>query len=229
MTVFDLIALGVIAVSALSGLARGAVRELVGLFAFALSAIATVAFLPATAPIARHFVHSGWLGAAIAALVTFVIVFIFLRVLAGTLTARLDRGSVLGSANRFGGLVFGGLRGLLLLGLFALVFDKATPQMFKPGWIVDSASYPIASDAGQVLAKLLPQGAHAIGAFTPDIGKAVNEQGGDDAQSGATEGYSEAPPPPPRETPSSERAKRRNHGYTKHARDSVDALVERSN
>jgi membrane protein required for colicin V production len=229
MTVFDLVALGVIAVSALSGLARGAVRELVGLFAFALSALATVAFLPATAPMARHFVHSGWLAAAVAALVTFVIVFIFLRVLAGTLTARLDRGSVLGGANRFGGLIFGGLRGLLLLALFALVFDKATPQIFKPGWIVNSTTYPMASDAGQVLAKLLPKGARAIGGFTPDIGKAVSDQSGDDQQSGNTEGYSEAPSAAPQETPSTERAKHSNHGYTKRARDSVDALVERSN
>ncbi len=228
MTVFDLIALGVIAVSALSGLARGAVRELAGLFAFALSALATVAFLPATAPMARHFVHSGWLAAATAALITFVIVFIFLRVLAGTLTAGLDRG-VLGGANRFGGLIFGGLRGLLLLGLFALVFDKATPPSFKPRWIVDSAAYPLASAAGQTIAKVLPQGARAIGAFTPNIGDAVNAQSGEEPQSGNTEAYSEPPAPPRRETPSSERAKRTNHGYTKRARDSVDALVERSN
>jgi membrane protein required for colicin V production len=233
MTAFDLIALGVIAVSALSGLARGAVRELVGLFAFALSALATVALLPATAPMARHFVHSGWMAAALAALVTFVIVFIFLGVLAGILTARLNQGSLLGGVNRFGGLVFGTARGLLLLGLFAMVFDKATPQSFKPSWITDSAAYPLASDAGVALAKLLPQGANAIGAFTPRIGDAIDAQSGEDPQSGTTESFSEPTPTPSttrlHKTPSSERAKHPNHGYTQHARDSVDALVERSN
>ena len=97
MTLFDLVVFGVIVISGLAGLSRGAVHELIGLFAFTLSTIATIAFLPATTPLVRHVVHSGFLAAAVAAVISFVIVFIFLKILATTITASLNGG---GSARR---------------------------------------------------------------------------------------------------------------------------------
>jgi membrane protein required for colicin V production len=229
VTLFDLIALGVIAVSALSGFAKGAVHELIGLFAFTLSGLAAMAFLPATAPIARHFLHSGWMSTAAAVIVTFVIVFVFLRVLASTLTASVNRASVLGGANRFGGLVFGGLRGVVLLGLFALVFNRATPEEWKPHWITGGLFYPLASASGRALETVIPKGLRAADGFRPSIGDAVNA---DSANPSAPAEEDRASEPPEsaarRDAPSSERAKPKDHGYTKHARDSVDALVERS-
>jgi membrane protein required for colicin V production len=228
MTLFDLIALAVIAISALSGFSRGAVHELVGLFAFTVSAMATVAFLPATAPLARHFIHSGWLAAAVAAVVTFAIVFIFLRLLASMLTASLNQGSVLGGANRFGGLVFGGLRGFVFLGLFALVFNRATPQELKPHWITGGLFYPAASAGGRALETVIPKSFHAAGAFAPDLGKAVDAQSGDNTQSTDENAVREPSQGPATNVPLSERAKTKDHRYTKRARDSVDALVEQS-
>lgn len=232
MTIFDLIALAVVALSALSGYNKGAVAELLGLFAMALSAIATIAFLPATAPIARHILHAGWVSAVVAAVATFVIVFMFLRLVAAMLTGSINR-SFLGGANRFGGLIFGGLRGVVVLALFALLFNKATPAELKPSWITGGFTYPFASDAGRALGSFLPKKFDPTGGFTDQLGRSIRDE--------STKPDGEAPPveetaPPPDQTapsvrhdpPSSERAKPVNHGYTKRARDSVDALVERS-
>jgi len=232
MTVFDLIALGVVALSALSGFNRGAVAELLGLFAMALSAIATIALLPFTAPIVRHFMHAGWLSAVVAAVATFVVIFLFLRLLTASLTHSVNR-SLLGGANRFGGLVFGALRGVVFLGLMALVFNRATPEALKPGWITEAATYPLASDAGRALQTFLPRTLDLTGGFGGKLTDSITREStkSDDEAAPTNEA---APPsddassPIRHDPPSSERAKPANHGYTKRARDSVDALVERS-
>jgi len=233
MTIFDLIALAVVGLSALSGFNRGAVAELLGLFAVAISAMATIALLPFTAPMARHLMHSGWLSAAIAAVVTFVVVYLFLRLLAGALTSSINR-SLLSGANRFGGLVFGALRGVVILGVFALVFNRATPEALKPGWITNAFSYPLAADAGRALAAFLPKKFDPTGGFGDRLKQSIDEQGArpDDADAPMNEVSTEpASEPSPRLRhipPSSERAKPAEHGYTKRARESVDSLVERS-
>ena len=238
MTIFDLIALGVIALSALSGFNRGAVAELVGLFAMALSAIATIALLPLTAPIMRHFMHAGWLSAVAAAVVTFVVIFLFLRLLAASLTHSVNR-SLLGGANRFGGLLFGAIRGVVFLGLIALVFNRATPEALKPAWITDALTYPLATDAGRALQTFLPKTFDLTGGFGGKLTDTITREStkSDDETAPTSEvappsentsPSEDAAPLIRHDPPSSERVKPTNHGYTKHARDSVDALVERS-
>ncbi len=233
MTIFDLIALAVVALSALSGLNRGAAAELLGLFAVAISAMATIGFLPMTAPMVRHFMHSGWLSAAIAAVITFAVVYLFLRLVAGTLTHSINR-SLLSGANRFGGLIFGALRGVVILGFFALVFNRATPQEMKPGWITGAFTYPLASDTGRALGAFLPKKLDLTGGFGNQLTRSIDEEG---AKSDNEETPANAVSTKPQSTysstrrhipPSSERAKPPEHGYTKHARESVDSLVERS-
>ncbi len=227
MTIFDLIAFGVIVWSAISGANRGVVSELVGLFAVALSAIATIAV--------RHFLHAGWLSAVVAAIITFVVVFLFLRLLANTLTASINK-SFLSGANRFGGLVFGALRGVLVLAFFALVFNRVTPQELKPGWITDALTYPLATDGGNVLQRFMPKKLDLTGGFGDRLTQSIHDESVKSDQPNApAEAARDAEHARPKATPSSqqspppsERAKPANHGYTKRARDSVDALVERS-
>ncbi len=254
MTIFDLIALAIVGWSAFSGFNKGAAAELLGLFAMALSAMATIAFLPAVAPMVRHVLHAGWMSAVAAALLIFVVVFLFLRLVAATLTQSLNR-SILGGVNRFGGLVFGALRGLVLLGLFALLFNRVTPERLKPDWITDAAAYPIAGSVGRALSGVLPNRPDFAGGFGSTLTNTITREGArseDEAAPTETGPISEtvnaepeiggepqpnpvvrpALSPAPSEAagnpPASERVKRREHGYTRRARDGLDALVERS-
>jgi len=52
MTLFDLIAIAILVISALIGFQRGAVRELVTVFAFTLAALAALYMMPVARPIA---------------------------------------------------------------------------------------------------------------------------------------------------------------------------------
>jgi len=158
-------------------------------------------------------------------------VFLFLRLVAATLTQSLNR-SVLGGVNRFGGLVFGALRGLVFLGLFALLFNRVTPGGLKPGWITDAAAYPVASGVGRALSGVLPSKPDFAGGFGSTLTNTIAREGArseDEAAPAETAPISEpVNAEPATNPPASERVKRREPSYTRRARDSVDALVERS-
>ena len=237
MTIFDAIALAIVGWSAFTGFNRGVVAEVIGLFALAISALATLTLLPFVAPMVRHVLHAGWLSAVVAAVGVFAVVFLFLRLLAATLSSSVNS-SFLGGANRLGGLVFGALRGIVFLGLVALIFGRVTPEALRPAWITNAAAYPAAGAVGRAMQAMAPKRFDWASGFGGALSNAVGEQSrrpDEDASPSETAPNETAPisagEPAADQTenpPASERVKRHEHAYTRRARDSVDALVERS-
>ncbi len=171
MTAFDIAAGLVLLVSALIGLFRGAVRELVTFFAFAFAATAAVFLLPLSAPIARHTIHPAWAAKILAVLVVFLAVYIAVRLLAGALSAALHRQATLGALDRTAGLGLGVVRGLVVLGAFYLVFTAATPPELKPQWIVGASLYPLSRVSGRALAAVAPRGMRGMGGVRRTLGE----------------------------------------------------------
>lgn len=174
MTMFDLIALVVLAVSALVGLIRGFVREVVTVVAFVVAAAAAIFGLRFTGPLARDAIDPDWAGSILAVLVVFAAVYLLVRVAAGAATRGVHRSS-LGSIDRAAGFGIGLLRGLVVLGVFHLLFNLVTPADRVPAWVQDSWMYPVAGQSGRVLARLAPGGAAQAGRFGPSIERAVRE------------------------------------------------------
>ncbi len=162
MTLFDVVAGLVLLVSALVGLSRGFVREVVSLFAFSLASALAVFLLPLTAPIARHMIHPSWAANAAAVILIFVIAYVALRVLGSTVSAVLKRQSTLGALDRGVGLGFGLGRAFILLGVFYLVFS-AVPSGLAPRWVSTSRLYPLSRACGQTIASMAPSGLKAMG------------------------------------------------------------------
>jgi len=219
LSLFDLIAGALIAVSALMGYHRGAVRELVGLFAFTLSAILALTFLPATSRVTASLFHPHWMAVAAAAILGFVVVYFALTLLARWLTAQIDRQALIGGLNRIAGLFVGTARALILLGLFALVFDRATPAALKPEWITSAFFYPLASSSGQLIAKLAPTDLRAFG----HPGALLNGDDSPDTRETNPSGAASASPTPPPTV-----RHHRTRGYDQRSRDQLDSLVERT-
>lgn len=174
MTLFDLIALAVLAVSALVGLIRGFVRETVTIVAFVVAALAAIFGLRWAGPVARGAIEPDWLGSIVAVLVVFVLVYILIRVAAGALTRGVHN-SRLGSIDRAAGFGVGLVRGLAALGVFYLLFTLITPAERVPAWVSDSWLYPLSRQSGELLSRLAPGGAAQAGRFGPAIERAVRE------------------------------------------------------
>jgi membrane protein required for colicin V production len=169
VTRFDLIVLGIFAISAVIGLARGATRELTTMFAFFAAAVLALVARRVTAPIARHVIHAHWLADAAAVLSVFIALYIVLRLLGGMIT-RAVRGTVLSGPDRLGGVVVGAVRAWVVVGVLALLLDAVTPIERMPPWITGARTYPLVTAAAGSLRALAPQGMKIAKAALPAIG-----------------------------------------------------------
>jgi membrane protein required for colicin V production len=171
VTTFDLIVLGVFALSALIGLARGATRELTTMFAFVAAAVLALVARPYSGPIARHVIHAHWLADGVAILTVFIAVYICVR-LAGGVVTRGVRSTVLSGPDRLGGVVVGAVRAWVVVGALALLLDAVTPIERMPPWITGARTYPLVTAAAGSLRALAPRGIEIAKAALPAMGHA---------------------------------------------------------
>jgi membrane protein required for colicin V production len=206
VTPFDIIAGIILLVSGLVGFARGASRELTSALSFIAAAIIALLGLRITGPLFRGMMDPDWAATAAAILLTFVIAFIALRLLGAALTRTLHADGALGTLDRLMGLAFGLIRGLVVLGVFNLVFNMATPPDRVPAWVSQSALYPLSTASARVLKVFAPKGTALAGKLAPAIEDAVHD--------GASDKPSDRKPGEP--------------SYDQSQRRSVDDLVEKS-
>lgn len=222
MTLFDLIAVVILLVSGLVGFARGAVRELVTVFAFTLAAVAAVYLLPFSGPLFRDLVKPAWASTAAAVVAVFVIAYILLRLAGHWMSARLHARAALGTVDRTIGLGFGVVRALVFLGVFYLIFNLATPPELVPKWISNGKLYPLARVSAQALQSVAPDGLGGADRFGPALGRVVEDGAGDLESATSTLEKLNSRSPGARNLPPNATA------YDKRSRDDIDALVERS-
>jgi membrane protein required for colicin V production len=197
LTLFDAIAVLILAVSALVGVVRGALREVTTVIAFVIAVFAAAFALRFTGPLARAAVHPSWAANAVALLVVFLAAYIALRVIAAGLTRSVHNTRALGTLDRTIGGAFGLARGLIVLGVFYLVFNAATPPERVPTWISHAAFYPLSRACAEVLRTFAPQGSAVVKHLKPAMENAVRSGGSDEAASSdsgqsAGKGYSDA-------------------------------------
>jgi membrane protein required for colicin V production len=226
VTLFDLIAIVILLVSGLVGFTRGAVRELVTVFAFTLSALAAVYLLPVVGPVARGLMKPPWAANASAVATVFVVAYVGLRLAGHWVTSRLHEQAALGAIDRSIGLCFGVVRALVFLGVFYLVFNMATPPELVPKWISDGALYPLARVSGRIVGAVAPRALRASTHIGPALERAVTDTGSD-GNAAAVEPVPAEDRPPAAISPA-QKPPRKVPGYDKRNRDEFDALVEKS-
>lgn len=201
MTLFDLIALGLLSISAGVGFFRGAVREMATVLALLVAGATALLGLRFSGPVLRGVVEPAWAANVAAILIVFVAVYVVLRLIGGGMADRVQATDVLGFLDRLIGAGFGLVRSLVVLGAFSLAFNAATPPDRMPQWIAGAALYPLTKAAGEVLKAFAPKGMDVADRLRPAIAGAVRDGAGD----------------PPSE-----------EGYDQRARDDIDDLVEKS-
>jgi membrane protein required for colicin V production len=196
VNLFDLAAGLILIVSAIVGFSRGAVIELVTLFAFTIAAALAVYLLPFTAPIARHSVHPAWAANAAAVVVAFLIAYIALRVLGSSISKALRSQATLGTIDRVIGLGFGVVRALVILGVFYLIFT-ATPLGRPPALATAGRLYPLSRFSGQVLASVAPGELKNLAGFGNMLKQRASDAASPAADSEQSNGQPVLTPPSP--------------------------------
>ena len=179
VTLFDIIVILILVVSGIIGLVRGAVREVITVFAFVLALLIAIFALRFTGPLARQAIDPDWAANFAAVLVVLVAAYILIRVMGAGLTRQVQQMETLGTLDRVAGLAFGLVRGLVVLGVFHLVFHVATPPGRVPKWISGAALYPLTKTCAKALQKLAPEGSAVAGRLGPHLKEAVREGASD--------------------------------------------------
>jgi membrane protein required for colicin V production len=179
LTLFDIIVLGLLGVSALVGFVRGAVREITTVAAFILAAFAAVFALRFIGSMARAAIHPPWLGNITALLIVFLAVYVVLRVISGGMIRSLHNTKGLGMVDRLVGGGFGLIRGLIVLGLINMAIHLAPPATGAPGWITNAKLYPLTAKCAELIRAIAPKGSQIAHRLTPEIENAVRSNDGD--------------------------------------------------
>lgn len=209
MTLFDIIALALLGVSALIGFARGALREVITVVAFVVAAFAALYGLRFVGPLARSALHPAWLGNIAGLLVIFLVVYIALRVVSGGVVHSLHSTLGLGLLDRLIGAGFGLIRGLIVLGLINLAIHLAPPAQGAPSWIVTAKLWSLSEQCASMVRAIAPKGSEVARRLTPEIEKAVKSNEGDQGVSSDGGQSSES-------------------GYDQGARKGLDDVVEKT-
>ncbi len=166
LTAFDVGVFLVLGVSVLLALARGAVRELLGLLVWVGAlVIAYVAFDPVRW-LMLDLVHNDWMADGLALLLVFVVPLVVLKV-SLVLVAGFAPVGLLGLVDRLAGGAYGLARGLVMVSAGYLGLSFLINPVHQPLWIQDATVLPYVQDGAGWIAGWLPPSMLPETAFLP--------------------------------------------------------------
>jgi membrane protein required for colicin V production len=156
MTWVDLVVFGFLAVSGLLAFARGLVREVLGIAAWAGAVTAAIAGLPRMRDIVRGWLASpAWIDP-----VSFIVVFLIsliVLMLVARMIGGLVRRSALGGVDRTLGLVFGLARGAAVVVIAYIIGQMVVPIEKWPDVVLDARVLTPTYEAARWVREQLPE------------------------------------------------------------------------
>jgi len=154
MELYDLLFLGLLAVSCFAGFVRGGTKELVNLIAFFLALFLAI--------IGRGFMvasfHLDTITGYVAAFVLFLMVYFGIRYAGHALAKKMQEQKALNVFDRVLGVTIGIFRTLVVLGVFHLIFSAVTPIERQPHWFRGAKVYPLSVRCAKAIQAFVPAG-----------------------------------------------------------------------
>jgi len=154
--VTDIVIVLLIVLSGVFAFFRGFVHELLAVVSWIGAGIATLYGFPYAQPLARQWISIQLAADMAAGIAIFLVVLVILSVLTRIVAHRI-RNSSFGPLDRSLGLIFGFLRGAVLVCLAWLLLVWALPPEDYPEWITEARALPLVERGSNVLVGLLPQ------------------------------------------------------------------------
>lgn len=156
LTLFDIVAIVIVLLSALAALLRGFVREILGLASWLGAAILAFLALPYATPLVQPVIAGEALATGVAAVGVFLVALVALKILSGMVANAID-GSALGPLDKAFGLAFGAVRGAFIVCAGYLAAAYLVKPELHPTWVRDAYFIgPVRQGADRIEA-LLPE------------------------------------------------------------------------
>ncbi len=156
INVTDVMVALVILISGLLAFFRGFVHELLAVVSWIGAGLATIYGFPYLRPQVRELIAVPLIADMTAGVAIFLIALIALSILTRVVSRRI-RTSALGPLDRSLGLVFGLLRGAVLVCVAWLIFAWLLPREDHPEWVTEAKLRPLVERGSVLLVGLLPE------------------------------------------------------------------------
>lgn len=156
INVTDIVILLLIVLSGVFAFFRGFVHELLAVVSWVGAGVATLYGFPYAQPLARQWISIQLIADMAAGIAIFLVVLVVLTVLTRIVAHRI-RNSSFGPLDRSLGLIFGFLRGGVLVCLAWLLLVWAVPPEDHPEWITEARALPLVERGSDALVALLPE------------------------------------------------------------------------
>jgi membrane protein required for colicin V production len=158
MNTLDIIVIVVVLLSAALAFARGFIREVLSIVSWIGAAVIAYYGYSYVAPFAERFLPKGPFANLAAAAGVFIVALIVLSILTAAISRRVSQ-SKLSSFDRVFGLIFGVVRGAILVSLAYLALNWfLPPEKPRPDWIAQARSLPMLQSGANTIESLVPAG-----------------------------------------------------------------------
>jgi len=153
----DMGILALLALSALIGVIRGFTREIFGIAGWVGAVLVTLWGMPLLKPFMRDWVGNPLFADIISVLGLFIVSFVTFMTLIRAMSDRV-KSSILGSLDRSLGLLFGIIRGSILIILLFLASNIVWKPEKRPPLLLAAKSYPFLLNGTESFLSILPKG-----------------------------------------------------------------------
>lgn len=157
LNIFDMVVLGVMALSCLIAFFRGFVREILSLGAWVGAGLVTVYFMESVGVKLEPYFRKPEVATGVGAMALFfgsLIAFSFINII---IRKFLKEGSDVGMLDNLLGLIFGVFRGAFIVSLGYFLLSIALPEKEHPKWISESMAHPYVEKGAIILTRLAPE------------------------------------------------------------------------
>lgn len=177
MNFVDICVLAVIGISALLALSRGLVKEVLSILSWVGAVVAVVFLLPRVEPLVGRYIKEPLLAQIASGIGIFILALVVFGIVNHYLSANV-RSSALGALDRSLGLVFGILRGGVVVCVAYILMSWAMPNpASRPDVIREARTEPLVAEGAVFLKSLLPADVVDKGSTVVDTGMQKLEQG----------------------------------------------------
>jgi len=155
VSAFDTIVLGVFFLSTIIAFFRGFIRELLSFGAWVGAAMITVYFFPHADQWMHQYVKSDKVAAGSGALGVYFIALIVISII-NSIILRYVKDADVGLLDNFLGMIFGALRGALIVSFGFLVLSTVVPKP-EPDWLKTSITKPYLKIGADMLVDAAPK------------------------------------------------------------------------
>lgn len=166
INLFDGIVLGVVGLSCVISFFRGFLREFLSLASWVGAGLITVYKFKAVAEFLKPHLKDDKVTFAAAGLGTYFFSLLILSLIGSVLVRYLKEGSEVGAFDNFLGLIFGFLKGSLIVVLGFFLFTLVVGEDEYPEWMKDAVTLPTVKEATAVASDMMPKYLQDLTAYT---------------------------------------------------------------